>query len=725
MRYLLIIFVLSPLSLLTQYDITGIVVDSATQQPIANSYVQLRGLGMVTFTDASGIFSFGGSTPVIRQPHISPEVNVSGLVVSLSNFKNSSAGIYNIKGGRIQVLKVSENSHVEFKHHHPGLYILSVTTGGLSSNHKMLFFGNPLSIQFKLQSSESISNQKTASSHGNDDTIYVSTNHYYTKQTPVSMVDTVRIELSNLLDANGWTIFNESVDTRKIYISNNGNDSNAKATIAAGAALMRDGFPDWLHLERGSSWHEAIGTPWNKSGRLRNEPMVIRDYGSISIPRPIIDSIYSAQDSQGVAINFDNGTQYLAMVGIHTRGPGIDGHRVGYLLLENIDNEGNGFLFQSSDSLNPPHDITIRRCVIHESPGQGIFTDGVQNLTMEECIFVHNGLNSLSHNHNIYMSGLMASKSQGRAIPNGNIVRNCIIIQASGYNGIKWRMQNNSIIEHNVLSHNRATIQMQTKWPDEICVNNTIYENVIVEAGNESIDPVDTLLKKSTPYGIQVNGQKNSLIQGNIFSQTSPGLTGANGAIQITFSEREWDPSYTGIYLDLPQDMMIRNNIVSKWPGSLLSWAGQELNRTLPYSGIQVLNNMFQNPISGGQSTRRIITHGEPPRIGVSGAIYSDNSYYSPEEAIMWFRTETPSSWMTYTDWINLTGETGSTDQEVIYTDPNRTLGTYMQLLGLGSTFEDYRDAVLLQEKGNWNKDLEAMATINYIRAGFDLPALP
>ena len=70
------------------------------------------------------------------------------------------------------------------------------------------------------------------------------------------------------LDANGWTTFTPSSDTRIIYVSSStGSDSNnglsqnaAVATIDKGLSLIRDGSADWLLLKAGDTWvNQEIG----------------------------------------------------------------------------------------------------------------------------------------------------------------------------------------------------------------------------------------------------------------------------------------------------------------------------------------------------------------------------------------------------------------------------------------------------------------------------------
>ncbi len=106
---------------------------------------------------------------------------------------------------------------------------------------------------------------------------------------------------------DGWTVFTPSADTRLIYVSSSAGDDATGATYAPGAAavggepfqpsgpihafktiaaaqkLARDGFPDWVLLKRGDSWHEA---PHMLSGRSVSEPSLVGAYGEG--PRPLL-----------------------------------------------------------------------------------------------------------------------------------------------------------------------------------------------------------------------------------------------------------------------------------------------------------------------------------------------------------------------------------------------------------------------------------------------------
>ena len=79
-------------------------------------------------------------------------------------------------------------------------------------------------------------------------------------------------------DEYGWTVLEPSADSRIVYVSSSEGDDNndglseatPKETIAAGDALIRDGFPDHLLLKRGDVF-ENVTLGRCKSGRSLSE----------------------------------------------------------------------------------------------------------------------------------------------------------------------------------------------------------------------------------------------------------------------------------------------------------------------------------------------------------------------------------------------------------------------------------------------------------------------
>ena len=131
------------------------------------------------------------------------------------------------------------------------------------------------------------------------------------------------------LDANGWTTFAPSADTRIIYVSSsNGSDSNsglsqnaAVATIDKGLSLIRDGSADWLLLKAGDTFVDQEIGYLDISGRSATEPILISSYGTGA--RPLIET---SPNGSGAAIGgFQSSVNNIAVVGLefyaYTRDP--------------------------------------------------------------------------------------------------------------------------------------------------------------------------------------------------------------------------------------------------------------------------------------------------------------------------------------------------------------------------------------------------------------------
>ena len=92
------------------------------------------------------------------------------------------------------------------------------------------------------------------------------------------------------LDANGWPIITPPASAHIIYVSSStGNDNNdgltpatAKATIAGGEALLRNGQPDELLLKAGDTFVNQSFGYLHVSGQSMTAPMVFGTYGTRS-----------------------------------------------------------------------------------------------------------------------------------------------------------------------------------------------------------------------------------------------------------------------------------------------------------------------------------------------------------------------------------------------------------------------------------------------------------
>lgn len=262
------------------------------------------------------------------------------------------------------------------------------------------------------------------------------------------------------LDAQGWTIIAASVDTKVVYVSssegNDGNDGLSPAapvkTLAHGASLLRDGFPDHLLLKRGDVWtDESLGTTTNGrrflNGRRADEPMVVSYYGD-SGPRPKINcGLQHFVDHNGQS------RSHVSFIGLHLRTPRIDPNDPAYtgnnndrrtmrfvgggenILIEDCKLEMVELVAQSL-SPNVYRNFRVRRSILADTWARGtstnnnprpsgIYAAGVDGLLVEECLFDHNGWNAQVADaganqfcHNLY---LQSDNIGNNVVVRGNI----------------------------------------------------------------------------------------------------------------------------------------------------------------------------------------------------------------------------------------------------------------------------------------------------------------
>lgn len=298
---------------------------------------------------------------------------------------------------------------------------------------------------------------------------------------------------------SNWYVPRRSADTRVIYVSSStGDDRNsgltpdaAKKSIAAGKSLLRDGSPDWLLLKKGDVWNEAVGQI-RVSGRAQDEPIVISSYGE-SADRPLLRTGAADGISTSGANRSPLSINNVVVTGIHfyanTRDPdsadfrGPDGgNGVNWLrgttgvLVEDcmFDSFKTGMVFQDFDKQGQSN-VQLRRNIIVDSyntvgHSQGIFTDGVDGLLMEENFFDHNGWNdrvaggeATIFNHNIYIQ-----------YTNRNVVlRNNIIARGSSHGA---QLRPGGVAEGNLFVANSINLMF---WNNSTGV---IRDNVILNA---------------------------------------------------------------------------------------------------------------------------------------------------------------------------------------------------------------------------------------------------
>ena len=288
----------------------------------------------------------------------------------------------------------------------------------------------------------------------------------------------------------GFTPVMASADTRVIYVSNAGDDTNdclgessPCKTIEAGLALMREGYPDHILLKRGDTWRApADKFYWLDrqlfSGRSLSEPAVMSFYGSEG-NRPRIEKAggafyrgdkYILRNFQFIGLEFASYKMELdhpEFTGAHSDTAGFD--FVGgseNILIENCIFNRSEISVQRYDSNNDgieDHSInlSIRRNIFtgtyvntssfsRDHRPSNMFIANTEGLLIEENVIDMAGWNpdvegagANQLNHGIYL--------QFGQDGNGIIVRNNIFTRCSSH-GLQAR--SGGLVEDNFFARN-------------------------------------------------------------------------------------------------------------------------------------------------------------------------------------------------------------------------------------------------------------------------------
>ena len=97
---------------------------------------------------------------------------------------------------------------------------------------------------------------------------------------------------------------------------------------------------------------------------------------------------------------------------------------------------------------------------------------------------------------------------------------------------------------------------------------------------------------------------------------------------------------------------------------------------------------------------------------------YSGNDYWGPVSQDNWFTINDAS--VSISAYRSATGD-NATAQQLEYVDKNRTIETYINYLGYGTTMSDFINEVTQQSKFRWRKILTADYINTYFREGYCL----
>ena len=519
-------------------------------------------------------------------------------------------------------------------------------------------------------------------------------------------------------DSNGWTIFTPSPDSRIIYVdpvsgNNNtgavysvGSDEvgadpfnpvgqiSAFATFAVAIENARYGFPDYVLLKRGTTLRENTGGVSTgaytklRSGRSITEPSLFGTYGNGAPPVVEIGP-------EGIGLYAHGSLSYIAVSGIdfyaYARDPenisfATTGGATGVLWLSSGSKNVTGRLIEgcrfrffkdgmniavtdADASLGASIDgLTIRRCSVldsyseHQGHSQGIYVKNITSLVLEENIFDHNGWYSQAgsggigeatiFNHNTYLSDVTTTVAQ----------RNISLRASSG--GIKFANYNDfprtATVDNNLIVDGEVAINAWGDITDDSRYHLTITNNVATNIGRSK--PTN----RPISWGMEITDVDHGIVQYNLFMNQLDDTLIESVGIQIKGYMR---------------DTTIHGNVLynlHKASGFRLWSTGGD-----PYDpfGVTFSSNIVQNPVSAGHLASSLYYH-------PSGLVsFSNNKYYSGNPDGQRFMILNQKK--TDAQWAVETGDT-STVEQVAFTDPTRSIETYMQFIGEGSTIDDF-----------------------------------
>ena len=473
------------------------------------------------------------------------------------------------------------------------------------------------------------------------------------------------------------------------YVSNSaGSDSNTGLspaspfkTIAKGLSLLRDHSDDELLLDRGDTWHESLGT-WTKSGVSADAPIVVGAYGTGA--RPVL----ATGSGNGVVFGTSSKQQvdHVAFVGLDFWANGRDPAVAGYNKSSNPDGisvvtKTDGLLIEDCqvrdylvniamvDYYGPQKNVQIRRSQILDAysggaaHAEGLFADGVQNLTLDGNVFDHNGWSekvpgggATIFNHNAYLTGTTS----------GVVVHDNVFANASSH-GLQAR--SGGEITDNLFINNPIGMSFGV-------VNggghNTTGGVVGHVTGNVFVGSRD-IAGQGRGIGIEIANVRpggGTVVGDNIFSQYPQG---AFAAINLTVGVGTYQADGVGV-----NDLLLLNNVVYQWKSGLSVGGGLSPAATGP--------KQLKNVVLRGNDFTQVTG----PQLINAGALQ------------------------------NVSGRSLT----AIYTDPSRSVAAYDKALGGQGTTADYLTQARKLSSRSWQRQYTAGAAVDFVRAGFGMAPL-
>jgi hypothetical protein len=505
----------------------------------------------------------------------------------------------------------------------------------------------------------------------------------------------------------GWTTFDPSRDSLRIYVSTSGNDENdgrspgrAVKSLSRGASLVRDGENDFLLLKRGDTWRgEHLGA--FKIGKGPQRPIVIASYGPSTVrPRIEVDQHF---------INHGGGDQsFLALVGLEIvayrklpKDPKFDGLTGGGLrfigggqgvLIEDCLFRHAEIALQSFETF-VYRGVEVRRNVLERAYSSGtcnqnpryrpsgIFAHHVEGFLIEENLFDHNGWNAdevpeacaTMYNHNLYLSA------------SDLVIRGNVFTRASSM-ALKLRADKSAemqrlVIEDNLMADGEIGISIGGNAKDPYRFTNVVIKNNVLSQiglGNPT--------QRGLAWFLDVQDNDDLLVEGNLFV-SQPWFTNAYGLKLSGVSQRR---------------IVVRSN-------TFYGLRGPSLWTINPggWDSVAVENNTVVDTTR----TPCVVDH----RGTFATVKYQGNRYAlsGPEQFCVDGNPQSLAAWR------KLSGEATAVPGPSKFQDPERNVASYAASLGFGRSLEAFVAEARKQSRFDYRPALGARAVNAYIRAGF------
>jgi len=545
-------------------------------------------------------------------------------------------------------------------------------------------------------------------------------------------------EVQPPVEGPDYTTWTEDGETVKIYVSDSDGDDaddglsegNAKKTIAAGYALLRDGKPDWLMLKKGDTFRPSSTLTWAKNGKSASAKMMIKSYGSGA--RPIWDCT-----ANGAALYMITGADVnrnLAVVGVDFYATNRDPDH------GNFESPAVGDLQYGIRILGYP-DYTKKFSNIHIEDCRfrfhqiGLVIEGVENFTLRYCQ-IHNQYASAANGH---AHGIFIHRVWGDIVIEHNALDTC------GWNPTEHA---GNAFSHAIYfqHHKDGTVEgtdVEGMSYTDVLANVKVENNFVSRSLDTQFRAGGTIKRNlgcycGTAFQVGVGDNYNTVIDHGVHMVFEDNVS--------IYCERPvavgWDraANFENIASASIKRNVFANNHATRGTGIRFrnSYATHpnsnvvfednacyNLKETLTMESaenysFQYINNVFDEVnVSSNwfwdlNEVTSLATH-----------YFAGNQYNSPIAAGNWFRYN--SSTYTYAAWISETGEQDSSSGASSYIAPSREPADYVDHVEQtsGSSHGDFVDKMLAQSEDSFDNNYILRKVLNYVRVGgFDMASL-